>query len=333
MLIRTRRGWEIPEAQSTPENVFLDRRRLLKSAAAGSLLLGGAGLLAACDETPAGEAKAQGAAGDDPSAKLYPVARNERYTVDQPITDESLATTYNNYYEFGSSKTISKKAAALPIRPWTVTIDGMVEQPMEIGIDDLLAKMPLEERVYRHRCVEAWSMVVPYSGFPLKALVDFARPLSSATYLQMTTFQDPEIADGQNAAWYPWPYVEGLTMAEARHELSFIATGLYGKPIVKQNGAPLRLATPWKYGFKHVKAIVRFEFTDQRPKGFWEVIQGNEYGFWANVNPEVPHPRWSQASERVLGLNEQVPTQLYNGYAEFVADLYKDMDESERLFM
>ena len=334
MLIRIRRGWEIPESQATPETIFLDRRRLLKSAAAGSLLLGGAGLLAACDDTPAAQAQAQGGEDGDPSARLYPVARNERYTLDRPITDETLATTYNNYYEFGSSKNIWQKAQALPIRPWTIAIDGMVEQPMEVGIDDLLAKMPLEERVYRHRCVEAWSMAVPYSGFPMKALVDFARPLSSAKYVQMTTFQDPDVAGGQRAAWYPWPYVEGLTMAEARHELAFIATGLYGKPIVKQNGAPLRLAVPWKYGFKHVKAIVRFEFTDQRPKSFWEVIQGSEYGFWANVNPAVPHPRWSQASERVLGLNEQVPTLLYNGYAEFVADLYKDIDQSqEMLFM
>jgi methionine sulfoxide reductase catalytic subunit len=332
MLIRKRRGWEIAESQVTPENIFLDRRRLLKSAAAGSLLLGGGALLAACDETPA--QAAQGAEGEDPSAGLYPVDRNERYTVDRPITDERLATTYNNFYEFGSSKNVWQKAQALPLRPWTVKIDGMVEQPMDIGIDDLLARMPLEERVYRHRCVEAWSMVVPYSGFPMKALVDFARPLSSATYVKMTTFQDPEIAGGQRAAWYPWPYDEGLTMAEATHELAFIATGLYGKPIVKQNGAPLRLAVPWKYGFKHVKSIVRFEFTDQRPKGFWEVIQGSEYGFWANVNPEVPHPRWSQAQERVLGLNEEVPTLLYNGYGEFVADLYKDMDQSqESLFM
>ena len=329
MLIRRRRGWEIPESQATPENIFLNRRQLLKTAAAGSLLLGGSGLLAACDDMPA----AQAAETDDPSAKLYPVDRNERYTLDRPLTDESLATTYNNYYEFGSSKNVWQKAQELPIRPWTVTIDGMVEQPMEIGIDDLLARMPLEERLYRHRCVEAWSMAVPYSGFPLKALVDMARPLSSAKYVKMTTFEDPEVAGGQRAAWYPWPYVEGLTMAEATHELAFIATGLYGKPIVKQNGAPLRLAVPWKYGFKHVKAIVRFEFTDQRPKSFWEVIQGSEYGFWANVNPEVPHPRWSQASERVLGLNEQVPTLLYNGYAEFVTDLYKDMAESERLFM
>ncbi len=329
MLIRIKRGWEIPESQATPEDVFLNRRRLLKAAAAGPLLLGAGGLLAACDDMPA-----EAAASDDPSAGLYPVGRNPDYMLDRPITDEGLATTYNNYYEFGSSKNIWQKAQALPIRPWTVTLDGMVEQPMEIGIDDLLAKMPLEERVYRHRCVEAWSMAVPYSGFPLKALVDLARPLSSAKYVKMTTFQDTDVAGGQRAAWYPWPYVEGLTMAEATHHLAFIATGLYGKPIPKQNGAPLRLAVPWKYGFKHVKGIVRFEFTDQRPKSFWEEIQASEYGFWANVNPEVPHPRWSQATERVLGSDERVPTLLYNGYADYVADLYKGMDpKKDALFM
>jgi sulfoxide reductase catalytic subunit YedY len=336
MLIRIRKGWEIPESQATPETIFLDRRRLLKTAAAGSVMLGAGGLLAACEDDPAQAAAGteSGAEGGDPSAKLYPVARNETYTLDRPITDEGLATTYNNYYEFGSSKNIWQKAQALPVRPWTIALDGMVEQPMEIGIDDLLAKVPLEERVYRHRCVEAWSMAVPYSGFAMKALVDLARPLSSAKYVKMTTFENPEIAGGQRAAWYPWPYIEGLTMAEARHDLAFIATGLYGKPIAKQNGAPLRLAVPWKYGFKHIKGIVRFEFTDQRPKSFWEAIQGSEYGFWANVNPEVPHPRWSQASERVLGLNEQVPTLLYNGYGEYVADLYKDVDpQQEALFM
>lgn len=336
MLIRIRKGWEIPESQATPETVFLNRRHLLKTAAAGSVVLGAGALLAACDDEPAQAASgsAAEAEGGDPSAGLYPMPRNEAYTLDRPITDEGLATTYNNYYEFGSSKNIWQKAQALPLRPWTVTLDGMVEQPMEIGIDDLLAKMPLEERLYRHRCVEAWSMAVPYSGFPMKALVDLARPLSSAKYVKMTTFENPEIAGGQRAAWYPWPYIEGLTMAEARHDLAFIATGLYGKPIPKQNGAPLRLAVPWKYGFKHIKGIVRFEFTDQRPKSFWEAIQGSEYGFWANVNPEVPHPRWSQASERVLGLNEQVPTLLYNGYAEYVAELYKDIDpQQEALFM
>lgn len=327
MLIRIKRGWEIPESQATPEDVFLNRRRLLKAAAAGPLLLGAGGLLAACDDMPA-----QAAEGDDPSAKLYPVGRNPEYTLDRPITDETLATTYNNYYEFGSSKNIWQKAQSLPLRPWTVTLDGMVEQPMEVGIDDLLAKMPLEERVYRHRCVEAWSMAVPYSGFPLKALVDLARPLSSAKYVKMTTFQDPAVAGGQRAAWYPWPYVEGLTMAEATHHLTFIATGLYGKPMPKQNGAPLRLAVPWKYGFKHIKGIVRFEFTDERPKSFWEVIQGSEYGFWANVNPEVPHPRWSQAMERDITTQESIPTQIYNGYGEYVAGLYSDLG-NEPLFM
>ena len=174
-------------------------------------------------------------------------------------------------------------------------------------------------------------MAVPWSGFPLKALVDFARPLGSAKYLRMETFQNPEVAAGQKQTWYPWPYVEGLTLAEATNELAFIATGIYGKPMPKQNGAPLRLAVPWKYGFKSIKSIVRFTFTDQRPVSFWEEVAGREYGFWANVNPDVPHTRWSQATERVLGTNERVPTTIYNGYAEFVAHLYANL-QGERLF-
>jgi methionine sulfoxide reductase catalytic subunit len=218
------------------------------------------------------------------------------------------------------------------VRPWTVTLGGMVEQEQTLDVDDLLRKMPLEERVYRHRCVEAWSMAVPWSGFPLRALVELARPLGSAKYLRMETFLDPETASGQKQFWYPWPYVEGLTTAEATHELAFIASGLYGKPIAPQNGAPLRLAVPWKYGFKSIKSIVRFTFTDQRPKSFWEEIQGTEYGFWANVNPEVPHPRWSQAEETPLGSSTKVPTVLFNGYGEFVTDLYKGL-EGEPLFM
>jgi sulfoxide reductase catalytic subunit YedY len=192
--------------------------------------------------------------------------------------------------------------------------------------------MPLEERVYRHRCVEAWSMTVPWTGFPLRALLDAAQPLGAARYVKMTTFMDPDTASGQRQPWYPWPYVEGLTIAEAAHDLSFIATGLYGKPLPRQNGAPLRLATPWKYGFKSVKSIVHFELTAERPTSFWEAIQASEYGFWANVNPEVPHPRWSQASERVLGTDEQVPTLLLNGYAAEVASLYTDL-QSENLYM
>jgi methionine sulfoxide reductase catalytic subunit len=194
------------------------------------------------------------------------VARNPRYQLDQHIpelSDEQLVTTYNNFYEFGSHKQIWKAAQALQVRPWTVTLGGMVEQEQTLDVDDLLRKMPLEERVYRHRCVEAWSMAVPWSGFPLRALVELARPLGSARYLRIETFLDPETASGQKQFWYPWPYVEGLTMAEATHELAFIASGLYGKPIAPQNGAPLRLAVPWKYGFKSIKSIVRFTFTDQ----------------------------------------------------------------------
>ena len=208
----------------------------------------------------------------------------------------------------------------------------MVENEFTIGIDDLLAKVSLEERVYRHRCVEAWSMVAPWTGFPLRALVELAKPLSSAKYIEMATFNKPEMAPGQRQFWYPWPYLEGLTIAEAANDLAFMVTGAYGKPLAKQHGAPLRLAAPWKYGFKSVKSIDRFTFTDKRPKTFWEEVQGREYGFWANVNPEVPHPRWSQATERVLGTNDRIPTVIYNGYGEFVAQLYDGM-EGERLFM
>jgi sulfoxide reductase catalytic subunit YedY len=344
MLIKIKRGWELPERAATPESVFLDRRRLVKTLAAGPILLGVPGLLAACDEAPeqtasppqdirANQLAAAGASDAvDPSAHLYPVPRNLRYRLDRAVTDEEYATTYNNYYEFGSSKNIWEKAQALPIRPWMVTIDGMVEKKIEIGVDELLAKMPLEERLYRHRCVEAWAMAVPWSGFQLSALVDFAQPLSSAKYLRMETFHDPKVARGQAASWYPWPYIEGLNMAEARNELAFMATGVYGKAMPKQNGAPLRLAVPWKYGFKSTKGIVRFTFTDKRPVSFWEEIGPREYGFWANVNPEVPHPRWSQASERVLGTDERVATQLFNGYGEFVAGLYTGM-ENEPLYM
>lgn len=316
MLIRSKRGWELPESAATPEGVYLNRRALLQAAAAVPLIVG-----------PFSQAFAQRVSSAGGEA-----ARNPRYALDRPVTGEDYATTYNNFVEFGSQKSIWKAAQKLPVRPWTVTIDGMVEQPMTIGIDDLLARMPMEERLYRHRCVEAWAMAVPWTGFPLKALVEMARPLGSAKYLVMTTFQKPEVASGQKQFWYPWPYVEGLTMAEATNELAFIATGMYGKTIPPQNGAPLRLATPWKYGFKSVKSIVRFSFSDQRPKSFWEEIQGSEYGFWANVNPDVPHPRWSQKTERMLGSDERRPTLIYNGYGEFVADLYRDM-EGEKLFM
>ena len=325
MLIKIPRGWERPEREATDETLFRRRRQLVKTLAAGPILLSGAAaILTACED----EAKAEA----DPSADLYPVKQNLRYRLDRPITDEEKAIKYNNFYEFGSHKEISSRAQALKIRPWQVRIDGMVEQEMTIDIDKLLRSMPLEERLYRHRCVEAWSMDVPWSGFPLKALVDMARPLTSARYLMMETAMDEETMPGLSQSWYPWPYIEGLTIEEATNEMAFLVTGAYGKPVPRQMGAPLRLATPWKYGFKSIKSIVRFTFTDQRPVNFWQQIQGSEYGFWANVNPEVPHPRWSQASERLLSTGERVPTRMFNGYGEFVAHLYKGL-EGEKLYM
>jgi len=317
MLIRKTRGWEIPEREATPEAAFFDRRQVL----AGGLALGGAAALG-------GPALAQMA---DPTFDLYPAKRNERYTLDRPLTEEKYAADYNNFYEFGSSKSVAAAARALRTRPWKVSIDGMVEKPFEIDIDQLIRKMPIEERLYRLRCVEAWAMAVPWTGFPMKALLDLARPLGSARYVRMQSFLDRTVAPGQRQIWYPWPYTEGLTIAEAANELTFLVTGVYGKPLGNQFGAPLRVAIPWKYGFKSGKSLVRFTFTDQRPKSFWEALQPSEYGFWANVNPAVTHPRWSQATERMLGTNEQRPTVIYNGYGEYVAQLYKGL-EGERLY-
>ena len=319
MYVIRRRGWEIPERLATPEHLFLDRRVVLAGGAAALALAPAAALAQRVADLP------------DPTKDLYPAKRNEAFTLDRPITEEKINTNYNNFYEFGSSKYVGKAAQALKLRPWTVKIDGMVESAQEIGIDDLIRQMPLEERLCRHRCVEAWSMAIPWSGFPLARLLELAKPLSSAKYVRMETFQNPSMAPGQKQSWLPWPYVEGLTMAEAANDLAFLVTGTYGKPVSKVQGAPLRLAVPWKYGFKSIKSIVRFNFTDQRPKSYWEALQASEYGFWANVNPQVPHPRWSQATEELIGLNERRPTLLFNGYGEYVADLYKGL-EKERLW-
>jgi methionine sulfoxide reductase catalytic subunit len=324
MLIKIRRGWEIPERDATPEAVFHDRRQIVKAMGLGALIAAAGGEWGLGDAFAATQPP-------DPSAGLYPAKRNEKYTIDRPITDEKLSTNYNNFYEFGEDKDIAADAQALPIRPWTVAIDGMVEKPLTLDIDDLLKRVTLEERLYRHRCVEAWSMAVPWTGFPLKNLVDLAKPLGSATYLRMETFNNPKVASGQKQFWYPWPYIEGLTMAEAGNELSFLVTGMYGMPVPRQDGAPLRLVTPWKYGFKSIKSIVKFTFTDKRPKSYWEALQASEYGFWANVNPAVPHPRWSQATERVLGIDGRRPTLIWNGYGEYVAHMYDDL-KNERLF-
>ncbi|HXS40076.1 MAG TPA: protein-methionine-sulfoxide reductase catalytic subunit MsrP [Stellaceae bacterium] len=326
MLVKVKRGWEIPESEATPEAAFLDRRNLLKAMGMGSLAAAAGAML------PARAASAADAAvAADPSAGLYPAKRDEKYTLDRPLTDEKLVTHYNNFYEYGEDKDIADRAQQLKIRPWTITIDGMVEKPQTLAIDDLLKKVQLEERLYRHRCVEAWSLAVPWTGFPLKTLVNIAKPLSGAKYIQMTTFFDKAMAPGQKMFWYPWPYIEGVTMDEAMNELSLLGTGMYGHPMPKQDGAPLRLVLPWKYGFKSIKSIVKFSFVDKRPVGLWEKLQPQEYGFWANVNPAVPHPRWSQATERVIGSNKRVPTLIWNGYGEFVAHLYDNL-KGERLF-
>ncbi|HEY8381893.1 MAG TPA: protein-methionine-sulfoxide reductase catalytic subunit MsrP [Microvirga sp.] len=318
MLVKRPKGWELRESEATPEAVFFNRRDFV----AGSLALAGTAALAP-------GANAQWA---DPTFNLYPAKRNEAFALDRPVTPESAAADYNNFYEFGSSKSVAVAARALKLRPWTVAVDGLVEKPVELAFDDLIRRMPLEERLYRHRCVEAWAMAVPWTGFPLRALLDLARPLGSARYVKVTSFQDKNVAPGQRQTWYPWPYSEGLTIQEAQNDLAFLATGVYGKPLANQFGAPLRLAVPWKYGFKSAKSLVRFTVMEERPKSFWEALQPTEYGFWANVNPGVPHPRWSQASERMLGTNEMRPTQIYNGYGAFVADLYKGL-EKEKLYL
>ncbi len=315
MLIKRRRAWEIPEHLATPESVFLSRRALLG---------GAAGLAAGSLVAPRALLAAEGG--------LYPAPRNPAYTLDRAVTPERFSGDYNNFYEFGTSKSVLPAANALKTSPWTVKIDGLVEKPFEIGVEDLIRKVGLEERLYRHRCVEAWSMAVPWTGFPLSKLVALAKPAAGAQYVQFQTFLDKSMAPGQRSFFYPWPYLEGLTMAEAGNDLAFLVTGVYGKPLPNQFGAPIRLAVPWKYGFKSIKSIVKVSFTAERPKTFWEGLQAAEYGFWANVNPAVPHPRWSQATERVLGTNERVPTLIYNGYGDQVADLYKGL-EKERLFV
>ena len=319
MFFRRPRSWEIKESQVTPKASYVNRRQIL--AAAGI----GVGAIASAPLLP----KLASAQEVDPSASLYPVTNNGSFTAGEGrvLTPEDTATSYTNYYEFGSSKNIWRKAQDLPIRPWTVVLDGMVEQEQTLDIDALLAEAPLEERIYRHRCVEAWSMVVPWSGFPLSWLVNKAKPLSGAKYLRIETFEDSKVAVGQRQTWYPWPYVEGVTIDEAANDLAFMVTGIYGKPLPKQNGAPLRLALPWKYGFKSIKGIVRISFTDVRPVSFWEEINASEYGFWANVNPEIPHKRWSQATERDIGTDKRIPTQIYNGYGDQVADIYKNVTD------
>ncbi|AHJ63016.1 Molybdopterin dependent oxidoreductase [Granulibacter bethesdensis] len=314
MFITVRPDWAISEASVSPEKNRLSRRSLLRAALTVPVL----------STTVYG--------GPSYAAGSSPASKTDIPSAGRPLSAEKDVLSYNNFYEFGSTKDIVSAAQAMQLHPWSLTIDGMVGKPRTIAFEDLLGKMKVEERIYRHRCVEAWSMTVPWMGFPLADLIALAEPLSGARYVVFKTRMEPDQMPGLAQIWYPWPYTEGLAMDEATHPLAFIATGLYGKPLSPQNGAPLRLVVPWKYGFKSAKSLASISFTDQRPKTFWEQTGPREYGFWANVNPDVSHPRWSQASERLIGSDERVPTLLYNGYAEQVASLYTGRSR-EKLFM
>ena len=308
--VHKQKTWQLPESKTTPLDVFLNRRLLLQRFGVGAA----ASLL--------------------PSMSWASLKTNERYQLDRPLTLEPLVLQNILFYEFGNSaEKILPLVKHLKTDPWTIEIAGLVEKPFEVGFEDLMAKVQIEERRYRHRCVEAWAMAVPWMGFQLSELLKLAKPLASAKYVYFETFFDPSIAPRQNNNFFPWPYQDGLTIEEASNELAFVGTGLYGKTLAKQNGAPIRLVIPWKYGFKSVKSIRKVIFTEEKRQGFWEKFSPREYGFWANVNPDVPHLQWSQKTERVLGWKDSVPTQIYNGYAEFVAHLYdKPSLKDEDLF-
>ncbi len=309
------RAHRILPSQITPERVYLDRRQLLAG-------LGGAGLAALA---PAALAK--------PGRTLATLnaPRNKAMSVNEEPNSYQDITTYNNYYEFGTGKSDPvENAQDFQPSPWSVTVDGEAEVKGKFALEDILKPHPLQERVYRLRCVEAWSMVVPWDGIPLADILARFKPTSRAKYVEFTTLYDPKRMPGQSYRVLNWPYVEGLRMDEAMHPLSLIAVGVYGKSLPNQNGAPLRLVVPWKYGFKGIKAIVRIRFTEKQPLNSWQEAAPNEYGFYANVNPKVDHPRWSQATERRIGGNSlfghRIATLPFNGYADQVAALYKGMD-------
>jgi len=317
--------WKIPDRFITPEPVVQNRRQFLK-------LMGFTGLSLA-------ELLWSSPAQADPGIwenlfgskkklnmdfKPIPgLKRNPEFTLRRDMTLEEVALKYNNFYEFTSAKDgVWQLIDDFKPRPWQVTIGGHVEKPGTYEIDDLIGSMPLEERVYRHRCVETWAMVVPWNGFPMEALLRKVRPTAKAKFVKFTSFDDPAVAPGQKRRNLPWPYNQGLTMDEAENELTFLATGLFGHVLPNQHGAPLRLVVPWKYGYKSIKSIVKIEFTDFRPATFWSTLIPNEYPFESNVDPDVPHPRWSQKREKMIGTGEIFATQKFNGYGPWVADLY-----------
>ncbi|PWH15871.1 MAG: protein-methionine-sulfoxide reductase catalytic subunit MsrP [Ardenticatenia bacterium] len=264
---------------------------------------------------------------DEMPVSTTPYAQRQQDELGDPLTPYDLVTGYTNFYEFTMSKQgVAALAKDFKTSPWEVTVGGLVHRPRTFGLEDLLRKFPQEERVYRMRCVETWSMVIPWQGFSLSHLLKEVDPMGSARFVRFDSVYRPEEMPGQRTPGYPWPYQEGLRLDEAMHELTILATGLYGNPLPVQNGAPVRLVVPWKYGFKSIKSIVRIELVEEQPATLWSTVAPHEYGFYANVNPEVPHPRWSQASEQRIGESGRRPTLLFNGYAKQVADLYRGMD-------
>jgi sulfoxide reductase catalytic subunit YedY len=313
---------ELPE-NITPENTYLNRKQFLKALGVAGV---SAAVLAACQNKPfiAGQdIPAEGTGGDAPQAGT------KTDELGDPLTSFESVTNYNNYYEFTTDKQgVAKLAKDFQTSPWEVQIGGLVENPGTLSIAEIRDRYPTEERIYRMRCVEAWSMVIPWQGFPLAALLDEFKPTPEAKYVRFESVYDPQAMPGQNNIFFPWPYVEGLRLDEAYHDLTLLATGLYGKDLLPQNGAPIRLVVPWKYGFKSIKSIVKIDLVEEMPVSLWMESGPNEYGFYANVNPNVDHPRWSQATERRIGELSRRPTLMFNGYEEEVSYLYEGMDLS-----
>ena len=313
-----RPGWHLSERLVTPEKVFLNRRHFLKQ-----MGFAGAGLMASSMMVyPQAEA-GKPVAGTAGPSKKFPAPRNPDFNPGWRLTNEKTAGSYNNFYEFSLEKDkVRLLTDKFVTAPWPIEIKGLIEKPLTLDAQELIEMFPAEERVYRFRCVEAWAMIVPWTGFPLSKLIEKLSPTAEAKFIRCETFNRPEQAPGMHRRDYPWPYFEGLRMDEAMNPLTMVVHGIYGKPLPKQHGAPVRLIVPWKYGYKSIKSIVKMEFVQDQPKTFWEALAPDEYPFESNVNPKIPHPRWSQATERIIDTNDRVKTQLYNGYGNYVAKLY-----------
>ena len=314
------KSWNMAENEATPESVYMDRRSFIKGTSLVTLATAASFYGCTVNSTPHPNKPIELTANEKES---YPAKRNKKYKLNRQMTEERIAASFNNFFEFSEIKSDPKYLAQrMETSPWEVEVSGLVNKPRTFNPDDFYQLMPVEERLYRFRCVEAWAMAVPWTGFPLKALIDLVEPKSSATHIAMTTFYKPFTAQGQLAFWRPWPYTEALTLEEAANELAFMALGIYGRPLPKQHGAPVRLVIPWKYGFKSIKSIVKIEVIDYRPPTFWNTVLPLEYSFEANVDPAIPHPRWPQAREKMIGTNAVRATRLYNGYGKYVAHLY-----------